>query len=196
MREQFLCQQVPPPPPGVDTNLPPVERIQTSHQSRTAGGAHYEPDVRRLPQPDRSDRLRIRKIRRHRNAAGKAQAAVLSRRPAAWRRGAQSPRKIELGTGYQGFGRRICRIRSSPARESRRDAWPRHRSVRSALSSRFSVTWPAGRIRRPTPGASTGVGRHFASPGYRFKELMVYLGQLEGHAFQITERYVDVASHH
>ena len=25
VREQFLCQQVPPPPPGVDTNLPPVE---------------------------------------------------------------------------------------------------------------------------------------------------------------------------
>jgi hypothetical protein len=25
IREQFLCQQVPPPPPGVDTNLPPVE---------------------------------------------------------------------------------------------------------------------------------------------------------------------------
>lgn len=26
VREQFLCQQVPPPPPGVDTNLPPVEQ--------------------------------------------------------------------------------------------------------------------------------------------------------------------------
>lgn len=25
IREQFLCQKVPPPPPGVDTNLPPVE---------------------------------------------------------------------------------------------------------------------------------------------------------------------------
>src|SRR5206468_4647424 len=25
VREQFLCQQVPPPPPGVDTNLPPIE---------------------------------------------------------------------------------------------------------------------------------------------------------------------------
>ena len=28
MREQFLCQQVPPPPPGVDTNLPPVEQTK------------------------------------------------------------------------------------------------------------------------------------------------------------------------
>src|SRR6185295_15756332 len=25
VREQFLCQDVPPPPPGVDTNLPPIE---------------------------------------------------------------------------------------------------------------------------------------------------------------------------
>ena len=28
VREQFLCQLVPPPPPGVDTNLPPVEEAQ------------------------------------------------------------------------------------------------------------------------------------------------------------------------
>jgi hypothetical protein len=28
IREQFLCQQVPPPPPGVDTNLPPVEETK------------------------------------------------------------------------------------------------------------------------------------------------------------------------
>jgi hypothetical protein len=28
VREQFLCQQVPPPPPGVDTNLPPIEEVK------------------------------------------------------------------------------------------------------------------------------------------------------------------------
>lgn len=28
IREQFLCQQVPPPPPGVDTNLPPIEEAK------------------------------------------------------------------------------------------------------------------------------------------------------------------------
>ena len=28
VREQFLCQQVPPPPPGVDTNLPPVDEAK------------------------------------------------------------------------------------------------------------------------------------------------------------------------
>lgn len=28
VREQFLCQHVPPPPPGVDTNLPPVQESQ------------------------------------------------------------------------------------------------------------------------------------------------------------------------
>jgi hypothetical protein len=28
VREQFLCQHVPPPPPGVDTNLPPIEEAK------------------------------------------------------------------------------------------------------------------------------------------------------------------------
>ena len=28
IREQFLCQQVPPPPQGVDTNLPPVSEFR------------------------------------------------------------------------------------------------------------------------------------------------------------------------
>ena len=28
VREQFLCQQVPPPPPGVNTNLPPVDEAK------------------------------------------------------------------------------------------------------------------------------------------------------------------------
>src|SRR4030095_11911599 len=38
VREQFLCQQVPPPPPGVDTNLPPVEEARpVTNRERLAG---------------------------------------------------------------------------------------------------------------------------------------------------------------
>ena len=38
IREQFLCQQVPPPPPGVDTNLPPVEEAKpVTNRERLAG---------------------------------------------------------------------------------------------------------------------------------------------------------------
>jgi hypothetical protein len=37
VREQFLCQQVPPPPPGVDTNLPPVtENRPVTNRERLA----------------------------------------------------------------------------------------------------------------------------------------------------------------
>jgi hypothetical protein len=40
VREQFLCQQVPPPPPGVDTNLPPVEEARpVTNRERLAGHA-------------------------------------------------------------------------------------------------------------------------------------------------------------
>lgn len=39
IREQFLCQQVPPPPPGVDTNLPPVAEFRPQ-TNRERLGAH------------------------------------------------------------------------------------------------------------------------------------------------------------
>jgi hypothetical protein len=50
VREQFLCQQVPPPPPGVDTNLPPVaetrpvtnrERLAEHTTNRACAGCHH-----------------------------------------------------------------------------------------------------------------------------------------------------------
>ena len=49
VREQFLCQHVPPPPPGVDTNLPPVqesrpmtnrERLAMHTTDKTCAGCH------------------------------------------------------------------------------------------------------------------------------------------------------------
>jgi hypothetical protein len=39
IREQFLCQQVPPPPPNVDTNLPPVDESKPL-TNRERMGAH------------------------------------------------------------------------------------------------------------------------------------------------------------
>jgi hypothetical protein len=49
VREQFLCQRVPPPPPGVDTNLPPVaesrpvtnrERLAEHASNPACAGCH------------------------------------------------------------------------------------------------------------------------------------------------------------
>ena len=43
IREQFLCQQVPPPPPGVDTNLPPIEESRpVTNRERLAGHANVK----------------------------------------------------------------------------------------------------------------------------------------------------------
>ncbi len=50
IREQFLCQHVPPPPPGVDTNLPAVtearpmtnrERLASHTTNKTCAGCHH-----------------------------------------------------------------------------------------------------------------------------------------------------------
>jgi len=50
VREQFLCQHVPPPPPGVDTNLPAVtearpvtnrERLAAHTTNKTCAGCHH-----------------------------------------------------------------------------------------------------------------------------------------------------------
>lgn len=50
IREQFLCQHVPPPPPGVDTNLPAItearpmtnrERLAAHTTNKTCAGCHH-----------------------------------------------------------------------------------------------------------------------------------------------------------
>ena len=42
VREQFLCQHVADPPPGVNTNLPPVTRSQADDQPRPHGDARHQ----------------------------------------------------------------------------------------------------------------------------------------------------------
>ena len=69
VREQFLCQHVPPPPPGVDTNLPPVEESRpVTNRERMAMHATNKMCAGG-PFADRPHRLRIRKIRRDRHAS-------------------------------------------------------------------------------------------------------------------------------
>jgi hypothetical protein len=62
VREQFLCQDVPPPPPGVDTNLPPIEESKpVTNRERMAAHANVA-FCAGCPQPHRSDRFRIREV--------------------------------------------------------------------------------------------------------------------------------------
>jgi hypothetical protein len=46
VREQFLCQHVPDPPAGVNTNLPPVTEAKPQDESRTNVRARYQPQLR------------------------------------------------------------------------------------------------------------------------------------------------------
>ena len=72
VREQFLCQKVPDPPPGVNSNLPPVtaDKPQTNRERMAAHATRAA--LRRLPPVHRSHRLRSREIRRRRRAAAKS----------------------------------------------------------------------------------------------------------------------------
>ena len=94
IREQFLCQHVPPPPPGVDTNLPPQHRSASANQSRAYGLAYDGSGLRLVPRVDRSDRLGIREIRSHWRAARNLPADLRLR---AERRRGWRPRRRERG---------------------------------------------------------------------------------------------------
>ena len=78
VREHFLCQHVPPPPPGVDTNLPAVtaEKPMTTRERLAMHAPQSE--LRGLPQPDRPDRLRPRRLRQHRQVSREGDAARFS----------------------------------------------------------------------------------------------------------------------
>ena len=123
VREQFLCQQVPPPPPGVDTNLPPVEESKpVTNRERLAAHTTNQMCVK-LPQPDRSDRFRLREVRRHRHAPRKAQAAVLSRRALATQARRAKPKEVRARHRYQGIRRRYPGLGVPDPRASSAKCW-------------------------------------------------------------------------
>ena len=91
VREQFLCQHVPPPPAGVNTNLPPsTEAHPQTNRERMA--EHVDEQVLRdLPQPDRSHRLRA--SRSSMPSARGARSTSCSFAAYARRRQAQQPKE-------------------------------------------------------------------------------------------------------
>ena len=82
VREQFLCQHVAEPPPGVNTNLPAVTEAKPQTNRERMAEHSDQSELCDLPRADRSDRLRLREVRRHRGTAGKVHASVLSRQSA------------------------------------------------------------------------------------------------------------------
>ncbi len=59
VREQFLCQEVPQPPPGVNTNLPALTKDKPQTNRRAPGYHLNQRKLRELPLAHRSHRIRL-----------------------------------------------------------------------------------------------------------------------------------------
>ncbi len=121
VREQFLCQHVADPPPGVNTNLPPVTEAQPMTNRDRMADARHQQGLRRLPHPGRPHRLRLREIRCHRTAARQAQTDLRAKLRRKQRTAAEN---FHGGTGsrYQRPGRRDSQFRLRFAQGTRRGA--------------------------------------------------------------------------
>ncbi len=192
VREQFLCQQVPPPPPGVDTNLPPVEeskpvtnreRMAMHASNQTCAGCH------KLIDPigfgfEKFDAIGMRR-EKHKLLFYPNLTGAAARRA--------QPRQVELELDTKG-------------------------SVAGIPSSEFTSPRELGELLAKTPQCQECVvkqvfrymsGRQdtpadrpvlnpaleaFRESGYQFKELMVALVKLR--EFPDSRRTGNVASHH
>ena len=128
VREQFLCQHVPDPPAGVNTNLPPVteEKPQTN---RDGCPSTRRIKLRHLSPADRSDRVRPGEVRRDWRASREAYVAVrrtASRRDVARRRRKWICRSIPPGPLS------ASRIRNFPRPRNSGLCLPGARNARSA----------------------------------------------------------------
>ena len=120
---------VPPPPPGVDTNLGDQARRAAANDSRAAGAASAESLVQQLSFGDRSARLRAREFRRHRRLAdgGRDRASRSTR--------AAPPRAARRSTGCPDCGRCCSSSPSSFPARSPKSFWP----TRSAGGSSTTI---------------------------------------------------------
>ena len=140
VREHFLCQQVPDPPPGTNTNLPPIPTVEQPQTDAPATAARTRPiaTCARLPQPDGPDRLRTGKIRRDRPMAGKERSEFLPDR--------QARGKPTVDVDLRPADRDVAGMPNSAFSTPRElgQMLPSSRHARSASSSRCSGTPTAG----------------------------------------------------
>ena len=69
VRNQFLAQEIPPPPAGVNAVLAHYQRKRADDKPATAGGSLEQRVVRELPSHDRSHRTGFRAIQRDRRVS-------------------------------------------------------------------------------------------------------------------------------
>ena len=163
VREQFLCQQVPPPPPDVDTNLPPVDEAKpVTNRERLAAHTTNQMCVRchSLIDPvgfgfEKFDAIGMRR-EKHKLCSSPPGAA--------WRPGAQSRRKSSLKSTRKALSP-DSRTPASRRPGSWENCWRELHSVTNVLSNKSSGLWPDVLTRRLTVRC---FGRHwklFGSPG-------------------------------
>ena len=163
MREQFLCQQVPPPPPDVDTNLPPVDEAKpVTNRERLAAHATNQMCVgcHNLIDPvgfgfEKFDAIGMRR-EKHKLLFFPAGSGVAARRA--------KPKEVELEIDTQGF---VAGLENSALHDAQgvgRDCWRELRSVTNVLSSKSSGIWPDVWTRRLTVRCFARRWKLFGSP--------------------------------
>ena len=176
VREQFLCQHVPDPPPGVNTNLPPVTRGQAADQSRTHGRCTPPTKLRHLPQADRPDRLRLREVRRHRRSGATSSSCTFGQ-SFGGEQGGAAAHGHHRGTRsrHHGPGRRHSRTRSSPSPTELGAVLAESAQCQECMVKQY-FRYMAGRTETPADRPLIRkVLEDFRQSGFHFKEMIISL---------------------
>jgi Protein of unknown function (DUF1592)/Protein of unknown function (DUF1588)/Protein of unknown function (DUF1585) len=193
IREHFLCQSVPPPPPGVDTNLPPVEesrpvtnreRLAAHTSNRACAGCHnlIDPIGFGLEKFDaigmrrEKDKLLFYPVMEDMVAARKAKPKIV---------------ELELDTSGVVAGFEDSRFTSPRQLGEMLARTPQCQECMVKQVFRYM----AGRLDTPADRPLlNGALEDFRSSRFRFKELLVSL--VKGREVLLARRTINVASNH
>jgi hypothetical protein len=192
VREQFLCQQVPPPPPDVDTNLPPVDEAKpVTNRERLAAHTTNQMCVRCVSLFDpvgfgfeKFDAIGMRR-EKHKLLFFPAGSGVAARRA--------KPKEVELEIDTQGFVAGLENSRFTTPRELGELLARTPQCHECVVKQVFRFM--AGRFDTPADRPMLRQALEtFRQSGFRFKELIVYLASAKD--MQLSGRYSNVASNH
>ena len=192
IREQFLCQQVPPPPPGVDTNLPPVEESKpVTNRERLAmhAGNKMCAGCHNLIDPigfgfEKFDAIGMRR-EKHKLLFYPNLTGVAARR--------SKPKEIDLELDTKGWVAGLPNSEFTSPRELG-DLLANSPQCQECLVKQV-FRYMSGRQDTPADRpVLTQALEQFRKSDYRFKELMVALVKSRGSSD--SRRTVNVASHH
>ena len=192
IREQFLCQQVPPPPPGVDTNLPPVEESKpVTNRERLAMHANVKmcAGCHNLIDPigfgfEKFDAIGMRR-EKHKLLFYPNVGGVAGRRA--------KPKEIELELDTKGSVAGLQNSEFTSPRELGELLAKTPQCQECVVKQVFR--YMSGR--QDTPADRPVLNQaleEFRKSDYRFKELMVAL--VKSKEFSVSRRTVNVANNH